>query len=242
MCAASYNLVKSHFLNGEDKYHARVQHTETLYMDDIIDLMAYHGSTVTRADIHAVKEDMLNAIILAVLMGKRVVTPFGIYSLSVKGTFDSLEDTLDPVRHQVLAAVSASSEIKDAIDNKVSLSKQRAGVRRPSPLNLKNFHKAAAEGELTPSHAARVYGDLLRFDPEDPEQGIFLIPAGEEGLLNGAEPVRMEEVIRSTPSEATFLVPADLAPGDYILEVRTRFNQKNLRTGQLEQTLTVPAL
>jgi hypothetical protein len=52
----------------------------------------------------------------------------------------------------------------------------------------------------------------------------------------------MAEVTRSTPSEATFLVPADLMPGSYILEIRTRFNQKNLRTGQLEQTLTVPAL
>lgn len=241
MGSALYKLVESHFLNGEEKFHARVVHIETLYMEDIIDLMNYHGSTVTLADIHAVKEDMVNAITRSVLQGKRVVTPFGTYSLSIKGSFDSPEDTLDPERHEVLASVVPSSEMKAVVNNKVSLSKHRPGLRRPSPRTFKSFDKTGGETALSPGHTARIYGELLRFDPDDEQQGIFLLPTGNGSLLNNAEPVRVEEVTRSTPSEATFLVPPDLPPGDYILEVRAQVTKNSIRSGQLEQYLTVPA-
>jgi hypothetical protein len=237
-----YKLIKNHLFRDEERYNARVVYTETLYMKDIIELMMYHGSTVTRADIIAVVEDLVKAIIMAVLLGKRVVTPFGTFGLRVKGNFNGPEDTIEEGRHEVLSSIRRSTEFEDAIDNQVTLTKHRPGVRRPSPLTCKNFHKGASDTELSPGHIARIYGELLRFDPEDPEKGIFLIPTDNGGgLLNGTEVVRVEEVTRSTGSEATFLVPADLTAGDYILEVRTRLTQKNLRTGQLEQILTVPA-
>jgi len=242
MCAALYRLIKNHLFGEEVRYSGRVVHTETLTFDDIVDLMMYHGSTVTRADIMAVKEDLINAIVMAVLLGKRVVTPFGIYGLRVTGTFTGPEDSIEEGRNKVLASFRGSTEIHDAVDNQVTLTKHRPGVPRPTPLTSKNFYKDAPDTELSPGHTARIYGEQLRFDPEDPEQGIFLLPVENgSGPLNGAEVVRVEEVTRSTPSEATFLVPPDLAPGDYTLEVRTRVNQKNLRTGQLEQILTVPA-
>ena len=242
MSAALYRLIKNHLFGEEERYNGRVVYTETMSFDDIVDLMMYHGSTVTRADIMAVSEDLIKAIIMAVLLGKRVVTPFGIYGLRVTGPFYGPEDTFEAGRNEVLGSVRGSAEFHEAVDNQLTLTKHRSGVRRPSPLTCKNFFKDAPDTELSPGHTARVYGELLRFDPEDPDQGIFLIPTENgSGALNGVEVVRVEEVTRTTASEATFLVPPDLVPGDYILEVRTRLSQKNLRAGQLEQVLTVAA-
>lgn len=78
------------------------------------------------------------------------------------------------------------------------------------------------------------YGELLNFDPNDPEQGIFIIPANGNG-----EPVRVEVVLRNSSRELAFLVPGELAAGEYTIEVRRLFGKTDIRTGVLKETLTV---
>jgi hypothetical protein len=81
---------------------------------------------------------------------------------------------------------------------------------------------------------AQVTGHRLKFDPDDPEQGIFLIPA-----KNG-KAIRINETARNKGRELIFMVPSDLPVGLYVLEVRTIFGRHSLRTGRLEEKLIVP--
>jgi len=46
-------------------------------------------------------------------------------------------------------------------------------------------------------------------------------------------------ILRNTGRELSFLVPAQLKPGDFTVEVRARYGSERLRSGRLEQTLTV---
>ena len=46
-------------------------------------------------------------------------------------------------------------------------------------------------------------------------------------------------ILRNTGRELSFLMPAPLKAGDYTVEVRARYGSERLRSGRLEQTLTV---
>ncbi|MDR8392620.1 DUF4469 domain-containing protein [Aliifodinibius sp. S!AR15-10] len=86
---------------------------------------------------------------------------------------------------------------------------------------------------LTPGYTGRLVGELLKIDPEDPDQGLFLVAS------DGAE-TEVEEFVENSPSELGFRVPDGLASGEYAMEVRAKLHNTNdLRTGTLNASLTV---
>jgi hypothetical protein len=88
---------------------------------------------------------------------------------------------------------------------------------------------------------AQVTGHRLKFDSDDPEQGIFLIPARKgDYLTSTGQATRLDDVARNTGRELIFLVPSALPVGLYHLEVRALFGRHSLRAGRLEAELIVP--
>jgi hypothetical protein len=97
-----------------------------------------------------------------------------------------------------------------------------------------NLHNSDPNTVLSPTHMGRLKGDKLRFDPADPEQGLFLVPQA-----NGSDPIRVEDLARLTDREIIFRVPDAVPAGEYKIEVRRRFGQTRLASGMLEDLLTV---
>jgi hypothetical protein len=80
----------------------------------------------------------------------------------------------------------------------------------------------------------RLYpGRLLRYDPADPSQGLFLVAADKTET-------RVERIIKVRPSEVSLIAPA-LPAGTYTLEVRAAFDEDgtDIRSGKLLEALTV---
>ena len=102
-----------------------------------------------------------------------------------------------------------------------------------------DHRNGSPDTELAPGHNARILGNRLRFDLADPEQGLLIVPVDAVGLLNPGEAVKVEEFTRVTPKEITFRTPDTLSPGLYKLEVRAKYGKSGLRTGELEDVLTV---
>ena len=85
---------------------------------------------------------------------------------------------------------------------------------------------------LTPGEGAHLTGRLLRFDPADPEQGVFFV------AVDGTR-TRVERFLDIQPSKVILLAPT-LPAGDYKIEVNASFNDNgDLRSGRLETQLTV---
>ena len=86
---------------------------------------------------------------------------------------------------------------------------------------------------LTPGGQGRLVGKLLKFDLDDPAQGIFFVAA------DGSE-TRVESVAWNGSSKHIFLVPA-LSAGEYELQVRAVWNSAgdDVRSGALLEPLTV---
>lgn len=237
--SAYYKLYKTNFSNGAKKYHAMVQYNQVMSEDDIIELMMLNGSPFSKADTQAVIERYYDIINVAASNGWQVVTRNARYGFTIKGVFDSPQDQFDPSRHQIVAHVAPGSDFKQAVDRGVTVEKEANYKKRPELDVYVNLYNGSPDTELSPSHTARIFGNHLRFDLDDEEQGLFIVPIDENGIINNSEAVRVEEFTRITPKELTFRVPDNLTSGSYKLEVRAKYGKSGLRTGELEEVLTV---
>lgn len=228
----SYKLYRNYLGDDVEKYSARVEYLDTIYEEEIIDEMMSYNSAMTKADTIAVLENYQAAIKRKLLQGFRVITRSGVYGVGIKGNFTDLGDGFDLSRHRVEPLIAISPELREAITNKVPVEKALAPVRQPMPVQYLSLSNGQESNVLTPGGMGKVIGERLRYDPADPEQGLFLIAADKserrlptDGLIQ--------------PGSVVFLIPADLTPGAYHLEVRVRFDTATFSAGRLKHALTV---
>ncbi len=232
--AIRYILIPNALTANPDDFSARVLTNNVLEMEEIIDAIVGMGSTVTRADILSVISDLTTAIGKALLAGNRVSLPFGQFALSIQGVFDDLDEVFDPSKHQLTIIVRPGAPLRKMVRTQAELIKEDRAEPRPFPIVYVDLNTNARNSVLTPGGMGQVEGHRLRFDPADPEQGIFFI--AEDGTET-----RVEVVGLNQDGRLMFLIPSTLTAGDYRLVVRVGFGRKGdiIRDGTLQATLTV---
>ncbi len=110
-----YSLMENKLIAGAGDFIARVQPTDSIDLDGLIDFIADKGSTVTRTDIKAVLEDAIEASCQMLELGMRVNFG-GLCSLftSIKGRFEDSDSTFDPEVQQLEVKATAGTRIKKA--------------------------------------------------------------------------------------------------------------------------------
>ena len=233
MAAIEYMIRKSTLNSIPDAHVASVCPGQPAGMEDVLERIAEHDSTVSRPDVLCVLEDFFLAIERLLLEGRNVNTPLASFRVSIRGQFGDVDDVFDPTRHQVVPTVSAGPRLRKAVASRANVQKQEAAEKPlPKPTRYVDIHTGARNSALTSGGMGRVIGYRLSFDPADAQQGLFFIAADNSAT-------RVEIVGRNKPGELLFTVPV-LAPGDYTLEVRAIFNETlQVRSGRLEAALTV---
>jgi hypothetical protein len=227
-----YNLRENRLTAEPGDYMATVKSTRTAGYEEVIDRVVGQGTTVGKADAISVIENTLVAVTGLLVEGANVNLPFANFSCSIKGTFNGPEDTFDPSRHQIVINITTTKELRDAVLQSVTVSKQETVVPTPNLVEYMDFNTGERNSIVTPSGMAQISGNRLQFDSTDPEQGIFFIATS-----NGSE-TRVGVVGKNMPSTLMFLLPAELTTGEYALEVRAKMGDA-LRTGSLNSVLSV---
>jgi len=180
----------------------------------------------------AVLESYHASIRRLIMKGFRVVTPMAQYGLSVKGNFENQGDGFDSSRHRVEPRVGPSRDLRQVIMNQVPVEKETATVPQPILFQYLSLSNGHTDNTLIPGGMGKLIGKHLRYDPEDPEQGLFLIAADKsEQRLSG------DGII--LPSSLVFMIPAKLVAGSYRLELRVRVDEETLNPGRLKDVLKV---
>ncbi len=228
----NFGLYKNLLTNGSGFFRAIVLPQRTYNLEDVIDRMVEQGTTLTRQDIMAVLDLFFSTIVRLILEGNNVLTPLVNLGASIKGNFDSQYDSFDPSRHRVEPRVNANAQFRRKLQAGARVQQQKANRPMPQPEEYINPNNGDGNNVLTPGGGAKLRGHALQFDPQDTGQGIFLIAEDQSRT-------RIETVLHNTQRELIFLVPPDLAAGEYTLEVRSRFGTENIRAGFLEQPVSV---
>jgi hypothetical protein len=226
-------LFENHLTSDPNDYMAVVQSLPSKTQDDVIDLMIGRGSTVTKAEALSVMEEYAASIEQLLKDGFSINTPLFNLALSVKGVFYGPEENFNPAVHSVQINISAGTRL-NSIGKQVTVERVKGSSPKPDPEYLYDLGSDTRNQALTPGNIAQVRGSRLKFDPADPQQGIYLLAP------DGAE-TKATTVSRNKPAQLDFLVPP-LAAGEYRLEIRAILHgSKDLKKGALAYPLTVGA-
>jgi hypothetical protein len=226
-----FKLVQSGKLLAEDEYTGRVL-TRTADMEQLVDRIMEHGSSVCRSDVISVLEDYYTALENMLLEGWNVLTPGANYRVTIRGVFKGRNADFDPEQHEVTVQVTTGKRLRRSISTRARVERRAGKPPQPALVDYLDVMTGAVHSKVTPGGQGMITGELLKFDPGDAAQGIFFVAADNTAT-------RVESVAWNGPTKQIFLVPA-LAPGEYVLQVRASFNGNgDVRTGALLDKLTV---
>lgn len=227
----SYVLRENRMTEDPNDYMATVISNQSVELDEVINRMTKRGSTVTRADILSVLEDFESAVESIIQDGFNVITPFANFRVGIRGVFNGSTDSFDNSRHQILPLINAGKKLKTFCQQNLSPVKSEASIKNPILLEFFDHNTGERNSVLTRGSIGGIIGHRLKFDIEDPQQGIFLI--SEDGMET-----RITVVGMNKPSQLMFSLPASLPIGNYTLEVRVLLSN-SIRSGSLPETLSV---
>lgn len=232
-----YALYDNNLTDDPDDRLARVTTAGVADQDLLIADIIESGSTVTQPDILAVLNAYHRAITRRLTEGMRIQTPIANFGLSIQGVFDGADDQFDPGRHTLNVTARVTPSLRRQVQQEVHLSKQEPSLFLPKPVEYIDFGSETKNSLLTPGGPGQLNGHRLKFDPADPKQGIFVVNQANNSAI------RVDMVMHNKPAGLMFMLPTDLSPGDYILEVRTDSigDRQQQRIGSLEYFLTVPS-
>jgi len=228
--AIDFMVIKSPLASHPTGYAARVQANQTIPFERVMDMVAHRHTTVAKSEVLSVLEDFFETVEELLQDGKAVATPQAILRTTIRGNFESEADQFDPQRHEVVVRIAPGKRLRRAI-RKVQVRKVKWEKPHPRPLVWIDVATGIQNGPLTPGGDGRLIGTGLRFDPDDPQQGVFFIAEDESESRAGWPTLNMPgQVILHNP-----LLPE----GRYRVEVRAVMNNYELRAGRLDQVLVV---
>ena len=231
--AINYVLSENNLVDESNAYMARVTSQGTIDVQALVDEILKRGSTLTRPDILAVLDAYHDTIIDRLQAGYRINTGLVHLGLSIQGRFNGPDDTFDPSRHTLNITSSATALARQTLRANAQMKKGEANIVMPNPEAYVDFASQSRNSLLTPNNPGQLTGHRLKFDADDSAQGVFFI------AVSDGTATRASLMMRNKPADLMFMVPADLAAGEYTLEVRTTLKQNRRRTGRLHQTLTI---
>jgi hypothetical protein len=226
-----YALYENPLPTARGTYRALTQTRGTVGTPEIIERMVLRGSTVGRADMLGVLSLYQEVIESFISEGFRVATQHAVFSLAIQGTFASPTERFEPSRHRLVPVVNTTRALRQAVRRMPRPEKTEGRHGDPVLIEFLDVPTGEVNGTTAPGHLARVSGRRLRYQADDPQQGIFFIP---EGHRSGT---RVRDVGFIQGGELVFNVP-ELSLGLYRLEVRAMIRGR-LRSGQLDDPLTV---
>lgn len=226
-----YSLQENRLTPDPNDYMAMVSPSRSVELDGVIERMVERGSTVTRADILSVLEDFQRALESLLAEGANVNLPFANFSSSIRSVFDSATDNFDANRHQLSAAVTPGQQLREAYRRNITAVKQETITPAPNLLEYLDFNSGERNSIVTPGGMGQICGHRLKFDASDAQQGIFFLGEKEQQT-------RISVVGENKPARLMFLVPTDIQPGDYQVEVRALVGSE-IRSGRFNRSLSV---
>jgi hypothetical protein len=77
---------------------------------------------------------------------------------------------------------------------------------------------------LTPGGAVNIIGSKIKIAGDNEQVGISLINQANQEVT----PIPSSSIANNEPSKITFVMPADLPAGDYVLRIVTQFSTANM--------------
>lgn len=224
--AVHYALVDNPLTPDPTDFRASVQHGKAVTEEEILEMIVLRNTGISQSVAKKVVAEYVLSLRYFLEKGRSINTPLFNSMYSISGVFTSEEDAFDPSRHVLHLNFAPGSALKDVVED-VSVTKVKAVVGLPAISSYFDTESKTKNEILTPNELGRINGSLLKFDENDPAQGLFFVNDKKKDF-------QVSKYGECKPSKIIFKVP-QLAAGVYSLEMRCG----NEKTGKLKGSLTV---
>jgi hypothetical protein len=226
-----YMIIDNPITANPNNGRALIQDEKTVDLSDIEQEMVAEGTGLTLPQTRAYTEKLFQLIERHADNGDRIHLPVVTIHSSITGLFEGRDDVFRSPRNKVRFRVTPGLRLRN-LEKTMKTEKVR-GSSTPTPTPLEFTDAATGEKNriATSGGIASIHGYYLKFDSEDPQQGLFFIS------IDGTSSIRVEQFTGIKPSVLHFLIPA-LPLGNYRIEVRALLpGVKTLRSGTLDEIL-----
>jgi hypothetical protein len=230
-----YHLVENPMTPAPDDAMAQVVNLRSYTDDQIADLMLKRGTLLTKADILAVLQVYREVIADLVEDGCAINTQLFNVIPSIPGVFNGIGDSFDSSRHKTQANINPGIIIREAA-RRIKTRKVQVADPVPYILEVKDIVSGSINETLTPGGVIQLRGSRLKFIESSTDNGIFL-------LSEDHGEIKLTVIAENKPARLMAMLPASLASGTYMLEVRTTYSSggthesKQLKTGRFIKPL-----
>ena len=210
---------------------ARILFNKSSNEDKIIQKMLKRGTMSTKSDIKAILELFYEVVIDEMVEGNPLNIPILQSRPTIKGVFTSAADSFDRSRHVVTTSLSPGTLVTKRMAE-AELAKTTKVAPAPVLIQFVDSNTNIANANITPNGIGELVGENLKFDKDNPDEGIFFIAEDSTETKVSIVPKRFN-------GQLLFSIPA-LTPGNYTLEVRRAYTKnKTIRKGDLGIVLVV---
>ncbi len=229
--AIPYYLVDNPLTPDPKDFRANLQLNDTKKRQDIVNRILSKNVGLAESELLAVFEEERRAIEEFLAEGYKVDTGLLTIKPTMKGVFNSANESFTPGKHELRIKIHARNTLQEVL-KRISVVKVVNSVSLPVLTIFEDMISQTNNETITKGKTAKVYGDKLKFDATDTEQGVFFVKADDTVT-------RVNEYIEVGNKKLIFNIPDTLTKGDYTLEVKTKTSAGEVRTGTLQEDLSV---
>jgi hypothetical protein len=231
-------LYDAQLTQRKDDRTGRVLSNGSANIDDLIADAVERGTDISPITLRASYDLLKTSALQRTLRAQRVEFGIGITHVESTGILIGDAARWDPVKNRLVARTLPSKELREALK---SVDVTVLGMAQVP--NMISSVEDVVTGEvnvcLTRGGMAHIYGSKIKITGSDPSVGLKLTMSIGDVLDIPATAIGIND-----PSRVSFVVPVDLAPGEYTLGIVTQYTGaprelKNPRTVTLEYTLQV---
>jgi hypothetical protein len=203
-------------------FYARVLRGEIVNLDDMIPNVVAKTS-LTGADLRGSVSALTEEIVTALAAGKTVVVD-GLVTLyvSLSGSFDTPDQVITRETADLDVQAQSNQSMEATVASRASYTREVASVKSPVISSVYDV-ASRVHGRYTPASVMRLAGENLKFDPEQPDEGVF--------VSNDVAQVRLPVYSVVGDKQIDAVVPPTIE-GVLTVTVRTRYTPG----GELRQT------
>ena len=223
----------------KDDRFGRVVTDKSLNEDDLINMAVQRRTDLSPTTLRASLDILKEIATEQIANGASVYFGLGYFNLVVNGVFIGDHAKWNPEKHSLRVHTTASLELRNAIKS------THVNVRgmSQSGIVINNVHDITSDEDntrLTPGGGVNLQGSKIKIAGDNEGNGIFLT----EQATQVVTPIPANAIILNDPSKVSFIVPADLPAGDYLLSITTQYSHgstllKDPRTFVFDYVLTV---
>jgi hypothetical protein len=222
-----------------DDFYAKVISERTLDVDDICNSAVGRGNAPTTKEAMKINVDLFFKEMGYLLKdGYSVNTGYFTVSPYIKGTFRSIRDRFDSVRHSLYFLFNQGDILrKEAGEVEVEIT--GAGEAGIMIIEVVDVKTGSINDRITPNRNLRIRGSKLKLAGESSNVGVYFVNETTGEIIK----VESDEIVDNKPSEIVIVVP-QLEAGLYLVQVTTQFSSgssllKEPRTVTFDKTLNV---